>query len=245
MWSSTFIDEVGYLTYGTDAANMLFHVVNDRHRKKRAMVFTTNKALSAWGHVLHDEDLAQAILDRILERGRLLALDGPSMRTKHLGLDDPTSPGASDQPARISGIQRPEFPEPTGSALLRYALEQCDRDGMPAYLESSNPRNIPLYQRHGFEIIGTIQAGSSPTVVPMLRRARRAQTAWLGVVSGSRFRAAVPCSSESALGRGADRSPALGRHHPIARTADRPSAAPVRAGRSAPAADGRPFPAHG
>jgi ribosomal protein S18 acetylase RimI-like enzyme len=59
-----------------------------------------------------------------------------------------------------------------GSALLRYALEQCDRDGMPAYLESSNPRNIPLYQRHGFEIIGTIQAGTSPTVVPMLRRWR-------------------------------------------------------------------------
>jgi ribosomal protein S18 acetylase RimI-like enzyme len=56
-----------------------------------------------------------------------------------------------------------------GSALLRHALAQCDRERMPAYLESSNPRNIPLYQRHGFEIIGSIQAGTSPTVVPMLR----------------------------------------------------------------------------
>jgi hypothetical protein len=112
------VDEVGYLTYGTDAANMLFHVVNDRHRHKRAMIFTTNKALAGWGRVLHDEDLAQAILDRILERGRLLTLDGPSMRTKHLGLDDPTSPGASDQPARISGIDQPEFPEPTRSFLI-------------------------------------------------------------------------------------------------------------------------------
>src|SRR2546428_13884306 len=113
MWSSTFVDEVGYLTYGTDAANMLFHVVNDRHRKKRAMIFTTNKALPAWGRVLHDEDLAHAILDRILERGRVLTLDGPSMRTKHLGLAAPTSPVASDQPAGISGIKAPEFPEPT------------------------------------------------------------------------------------------------------------------------------------
>ena len=59
-----------------------------------------------------------------------------------------------------------------GSALLRYALEQCDRDGMPAYLESSNPRNIPLYQRHGFEILGTIEVGSAPPVFPMLRRPR-------------------------------------------------------------------------
>jgi DNA replication protein DnaC len=115
------VDEVGYLTYGTDAANMLFHVVNDRHRHKRSMIFTTNKSLTAWGHVLHDDDLAHAIIDRVLERGRLLPLDGPSIRTKHLGLDDPTSPEASIQLARslegevirISGIEAPQFPEPT------------------------------------------------------------------------------------------------------------------------------------
>ena len=41
------VDEVGYLTYGTDAANMLFHVVNDRHRRNRSMVFTTNKPVAA------------------------------------------------------------------------------------------------------------------------------------------------------------------------------------------------------
>lgn len=118
------VDEVGYLTYGTDAANMLFHVVNDRHRKKRAMIFTTNKPLTAWGSVLHDEDLAHAIVDRILERGRMLTLDGPSLRTKHLGLDDPTANPASTQlaslsgkGARISGIDRPEFPEPTTPAI--------------------------------------------------------------------------------------------------------------------------------
>ena len=59
-----------------------------------------------------------------------------------------------------------------GSALLTHALAACDQDGMPAYLESSNPKNVPLYQRHGFEVIGTVQAGSSPTIYPMLRRAR-------------------------------------------------------------------------
>lgn len=56
-----------------------------------------------------------------------------------------------------------------GSALLNHALQQCDRDGRLAYLESSNPRNIPLYQRHGFRIIGEIQSGSSPTMAAMLR----------------------------------------------------------------------------
>jgi len=92
---------------------MLFHVVNDRHKHKRSMVFTTNKALKAWGAVLHDEDLAHAIVDRILERGRILHLDGPSMRTRHLGLDDLTTEAVSTQTGRISGIGRAEFPEPT------------------------------------------------------------------------------------------------------------------------------------
>ena len=107
------VDEVGYLTYGTDAANMLFHVVNERHRRKRAMLFTTNKPVTAWGAVLHDDDLAAAIVDRVLERGRLLTLDGPSYRTKHLRLDEPALPIPSPQVARISGKHAPEFPEPT------------------------------------------------------------------------------------------------------------------------------------
>jgi ribosomal protein S18 acetylase RimI-like enzyme len=58
------------------------------------------------------------------------------------------------------------------NALMAHALARCDRDRMPAYLESSNPRNISLYLRHGFELLGTIQAGSSPPIVPMLRRPR-------------------------------------------------------------------------
>lgn len=105
------IDEVGYLTYGQDAANVLFHVVNHRHLKKRPMIFTTNKPLSEWGKVLHDEDLAAAILDRVLERGRFVHLDGPSGRTRHLHLEEALP--APPERARISGNCVPEFPEPT------------------------------------------------------------------------------------------------------------------------------------
>lgn len=59
-----------------------------------------------------------------------------------------------------------------GSALLAHSLEVCDRDHLPAYLESSNPRNIPLYERFGFEVQGEIQFATSPPVAPMLRAAR-------------------------------------------------------------------------
>src|SRR5687768_13481559 len=54
-----------------------------------------------------------------------------------------------------------------GSALMQHALIRCDRENKLAYLETSNPRNVPLYKRHGFELLDTFQIGSSPSVFPM------------------------------------------------------------------------------
>lgn len=59
-----------------------------------------------------------------------------------------------------------------GAMLLDDTLHRCDRDHVAAYLESTNPANIPLYQRHGFTLRGTVQVGSSPPLFPMLRPAR-------------------------------------------------------------------------
>jgi len=107
------IDEMGYLSYGPDAANILFHVVNERYLKSRPILFTTNKPLKLWGNVLHDPDLAEAIIDRILERGRLIILDGPSYRTRdqkiHLDFPDQLD---SVSGARFSGISTPKYTEP-------------------------------------------------------------------------------------------------------------------------------------
>jgi GNAT superfamily N-acetyltransferase len=60
-----------------------------------------------------------------------------------------------------------------GGALMKHALRRCDEEQLPAYLESSNLRNVSLYERHGFEAMAQIQHGSSPVVTPMLRPARR------------------------------------------------------------------------
>lgn len=57
-----------------------------------------------------------------------------------------------------------------GSELMKHALERCDRESNTAYLESSNRKNIPFYERHGFKLLGTIQVGSSPQIFPMLRK---------------------------------------------------------------------------
>jgi DNA replication protein DnaC len=78
------IDELGYQSYAPDAANVLYRVVNDRYLNAKPMIITTNKPLAALGQLLHDGDLAEAILDRVLERGSHLVLRGRSYRTRHL-----------------------------------------------------------------------------------------------------------------------------------------------------------------
>jgi len=57
-----------------------------------------------------------------------------------------------------------------GTALLRESLRKCDEDGLVAYLESTNPANLSLYRRHGFEQIGLIEAEGAPPLYPMVRR---------------------------------------------------------------------------
>ncbi len=60
-----------------------------------------------------------------------------------------------------------------GSALMEHALTLCDQDNEYAYLESSNPKNVPFYKRHGFETLGTIKVNTSPPIIPMLRKPRK------------------------------------------------------------------------
>jgi GNAT superfamily N-acetyltransferase len=75
----------------------------------------------------------------------------------------------------FTGVDPPAQGRGLGTILLRHALTTCDRDGLPAYLEASTARSRALYARLGFEELGAIQVGSSPTVWPMLRVPRKEQ----------------------------------------------------------------------
>jgi ribosomal protein S18 acetylase RimI-like enzyme len=59
-----------------------------------------------------------------------------------------------------------------GGALLTESLQVVDADRSPAYLESSNPRNITLYERHGFVVTREIPIGDGPSMTAMWRAAR-------------------------------------------------------------------------
>ena len=70
------------------------------------------------------------------------------------------------------GVDPKEQGKGFGAALLGESLGICDTSRRLAYLESTNPRNIPFYQRHGFEVEGEIQIDGSPVLTRMLRLAR-------------------------------------------------------------------------
>jgi GNAT superfamily N-acetyltransferase len=59
-----------------------------------------------------------------------------------------------------------------GGALLKQCLAFVDADHLPAFLETPNPRTIPFYERHGFEVRSVAHAGACPPVTSMSRAAR-------------------------------------------------------------------------
>lgn len=62
-----------------------------------------------------------------------------------------------------------------GAALLRSRLELCDREGLPAYLESSKLSNVPLYEHFGFEVTGVLALPkAAPRITRMWRPGRPA-----------------------------------------------------------------------
>lgn len=64
-----------------------------------------------------------------------------------------------------------------GSALLATGLARVDADGLPAYLEATNWRNAAFYARHGFEVMGVVEAPGYPEIVAMWRPARSVRLA--------------------------------------------------------------------
>lgn len=61
-----------------------------------------------------------------------------------------------------------------GTALMQPVLDRCDREGIPAYLESSKERNVPLYERAGFRVTEQFQVPGGPVLWLMWREPRRA-----------------------------------------------------------------------
>jgi len=67
------------------------------------------------------------------------------------------------------GVDPAQQGQGCGAALLRKGVARCDQDQVPAYLESTNSKNVPLYERFGFRAVGEIKTKTSPPMIPMVR----------------------------------------------------------------------------
>jgi len=76
------IDEFGYLPIDTEGARLLFQVIADSY-EKRSLILTTNLEFARWGTVFGDDQMAAAVIDRIVHHGRLLQFRGQSYRVAH------------------------------------------------------------------------------------------------------------------------------------------------------------------
>ena len=75
------IDEIGYLSLGTQGSNLFFQVVSARHERK-STVITTNRPFAQWGEIFDNTTVATAIADRLVYNSEILILEGPSYRKR-------------------------------------------------------------------------------------------------------------------------------------------------------------------
>ena len=75
------IDEVGYLSYDSRAADLLFEVVSRRH-EQRPIILTTNKPFAEWNEVFPNASSVTALVDRLLHHAEIVKIEGDSYRVK-------------------------------------------------------------------------------------------------------------------------------------------------------------------
>jgi len=80
------VDEVGYLPFEQDAANLFFQLVSSRY-EHASLVLTSNLPFSGWGTVFGDQAVAAAMIDRIVHHADVLTLKGASYRLRGKGID--------------------------------------------------------------------------------------------------------------------------------------------------------------
>ncbi|HZI91654.1 MAG TPA: IS21-like element helper ATPase IstB [Thermoleophilaceae bacterium] len=82
------VDEVGYIPFDPEAANLMFSLVSARY-ERASMIVTSNKPFSAWGEIFGDDVTAAAMIDRLVHHAEILALKGDSFRLKDKDLGAP------------------------------------------------------------------------------------------------------------------------------------------------------------
>ena len=89
------VDEVGYIPFDPEAANLMFSLVSARY-ERASLIVTSNKPFSAWGEIFGDEVTAVAMIDRLVHHAEILSLKGDSYRLRDKDLGAPNRAQSAD-----------------------------------------------------------------------------------------------------------------------------------------------------
>ena len=92
------IDEVGYIPFDAEAANLFFQLVSSRY-ERRSVIVTSNKPFTAWGEIFGDPVVAAAMIDRLVHHAEIFSLKGDSYRLRDKKLTSPRTKMATPLPA--------------------------------------------------------------------------------------------------------------------------------------------------
>ena len=88
------LDELGYLPMEPAFGPALYEIVAGRYTR-RPTIITSNKSLTEWAGIVQDVSLAAALVDRLMDRGQVFYLKGPSWRTRDRRAAEAAAPAAS------------------------------------------------------------------------------------------------------------------------------------------------------
>jgi DNA replication protein DnaC len=89
------VDEVGYIPFEPEAANLFFQLVSSRY-ERASLIVTSNKPFGRWGEVFGDDVVAAAMIDRLVHHAEVIALKGDSYRLKDRDLGRVPAAATSD-----------------------------------------------------------------------------------------------------------------------------------------------------
>ncbi|MGO8936545.1 MAG: IS21-like element helper ATPase IstB [Mycobacterium sp.] len=90
------IDEVGYIPFEPEAANLFFQLVSARY-ERASLIVTSNKAFGRWGEVFGDDVVAAAMIDRLVHHAEVITLKGDSYRLKDRDLGRPPAAATTEE----------------------------------------------------------------------------------------------------------------------------------------------------
>src|SRR5262249_7168823 len=125
------VDEVGYIPFDAQAANVMFSLVSSRY-ERASLIVASNKPFSGWGEIFGDEVVAAAMIDRLVHHAEILSLKGDSYRLRDRDL-------GGRPPAR-----KPE----TASSTSQTDRSQPCRSPLNASVQANDVQNAAIDPNH-------------------------------------------------------------------------------------------------